>query len=100
MVCSALGQERKRRLKNKAFPGGGARETREHERGSDDMDLRELYRRRAHDCARLRAQARTELAKRRLEREWADWLQLAHGGEDRRRQTWRFEGGIEDGALI
>jgi len=84
MVRSALGQERKRRLK-KAFPGG-ARETHEHERGSDDMELRELYRRRAHDCARLRDRARTELARRRLERECADWLRLAHGGEDRRRQ--------------
>ena len=44
------------------------------------MTSDELYRRRAHDCARLRDLASTEMAKRRLDREYADWLRLAQGG--------------------
>lgn len=64
------------------------------------MGLVELYRRRAQDCARLRNLANTEMARRRLDRECADWLRLAHAGAEggRRRQTAAQPLPIDDGA--
>lgn len=35
------------------------------------------YRRCAEQCASLRDRARSEIGRARLEREWADWLDLA-----------------------
>ena len=41
------------------------------------MDQSTLYQRRARECATLRDQAKSELARARLDRECADWLALA-----------------------